>query len=316
MGRALFDQFESAAAVYELAERATGLPIRRLCFEGPEDQLVLTQFLQPCLAATSLAALAAALEKGGLQDPDAPVSLANAANPPFALAGHSVGELAALAAAGALDIETAFRIVAERARAMGAAGQARPGGMLALIGGDVSGAQSLCREIAGDERGFRIGIANLNAPGQTIVAGDEAAIDRVSGIARAHGFRRAVALPVSAAFHTPLMEPARARLAAELAELPVHDPGIPVVSNVTGEFLPDAEAVREEIGAQVTAPVQWIRSMRFLAGRGITSFFEVGPGNVLSGLLRRTIPSARGTPVGEPEQLDSLAETLRGTANG
>lgn len=316
MGRALAAESASAASVFNLAEEVTGLPIRRLCFEGPDRELVLTQFLQPCLAATSLAVLAAALEKSGAQDPAAPVAIAKVPNPPRALAGHSVGEIPALAAAGALGLQDAFTVVAERARSMAGAGDANPGGMLALIGGDLESAYGLCEQVDSQGPGFRLGVANLNAPGQTIVAGAADAIKEASGIAREWGFRRALELPVSAAFHTPLMEPARDRLAGVVAALPVEDPGIPVVSNVSGQLLGDAESVREEICAQVTAPVRWTQSMQLLSSEGITSFFEVGPGNVLAGLLRRTLPSARGIPVGEPEQLRSLADSLNGTGNG
>ncbi len=316
MGRALAEESESAAAVYDLAEEVTGLPIRRLCFEGPDRELVQTRVLQPCLAATSLAALAAGLEESGSQDPAAPVEVARVPNPPRALAGHSVGEIPALAAAGALRLQDAFTIVAERARSMAEAGKANPGGMLALIGGDLDGAYTLCEQIdAGDSR-FRLGIANLNAPGQTIVAGTADAIKEAAGMAREFGFRRALELPVSAAFHTPLMEPARKRLAEVVGDLPVRDPGIPVVSNVTGDLLADSASVREEICAQVTAPVLWSASMQLLSAKGITSFFEVGPGNVLTGLLRRIDPAASGIPVAEPQQLRPLADSLNGIRHG
>ncbi len=316
MGRALAEQSASAASVFALAEDVSGLPIRRLCFEGPDRELVQTQFLQPCLAATSLAALAAALEESGAQDPDAPVDVASVPHPPRALAGHSVGEIPALAAAGALTLPDAFTIVAERARSMAEAGEANPGGMLALIGGDLEGAYSLCEQVDERSPGFCLGVANLNAPGQTIVAGEVDALEEAAGMARARGFRRALKLPVSAAFHTPFMEPARDRLAEVVGALPVQDPRVPVVSNVSGDLLRDAASVREEICAQVTAPVLWSASMRRLSSEGITSFFEVGPGNVLSGLLRRIIPSARGIPVGEPEQLRWLADSLNGTRDG
>lgn len=316
MGRELVERSESAAAVFALAEEVTGLPIGRLCFAGPDRELVRTQNLQPCLAATSLAVLAAALEQSGAQDPDAPVSLAGVPNPPRALAGHSVGELPALAAAGALDLAATLGIVAERARAMAAAGDANPGGMLALIGGDLERARALCEQINALEPGFRLGVANLNAPGQTIVAGAADALSEAAAAARECGFRRAIELPVSAAFHTPFMEPARRRLGELVAGLPVADPAIPVVSNVSGDPIGNAAAVREEICAQVTAPVQWTRSMQRLSSGGITSFFEVGPGNVLCGLLRRIAPSARGLPVGEPQQLRPLAESLIGSGDG
>jgi [acyl-carrier-protein] S-malonyltransferase len=316
MGRALAEASESAAAVFALAESATQLPIRRLCFEGPDRELVQTQFLQPCLAATSLAALAAALEESGAPDPVAPDALATVPNPPRSLAGHSVGEIPALAAAGALTIQDAFTVVAERARSMAEAGEVNPGGMLALIGGDLESATGLCERVDSRGPGFRLGVANLNAPGQTIIAGASDAIEEAAGLARAAGFRRALKLPVSAAFHTPFMEPVRSRLAEVVGTLPVMDPRIPVVSNVSGKPLEDAASIRAEICAQVTAPVQWIRSMQLLSSEGITSFFEVGPGNVLSGLLRRTLPSTRGIPVGEPEQLRSLADSLNGTGHG
>ena len=316
MGRTLAETFASAAEVYSLAEDVTGVPIRRLCFEGPAHELVRTENLQPCLVATSLAALAGALERGRLQDPDAPVSLARVPNPPTALAGHSVGEFAALAAAGSLDLGTVFEIVAARAAAMADAGRARPGGMLALVGGDTESAHALCAAINADAEVFRIGVANLNSPGQSVIAGDTEALEIAAARAPASGFRRAIALPVSAAFHTPLMEPARVRLAALVAEITVADPQVPVISNVSASALGDAAAVRGEIAAQVTAPVQWIESVRLLSATGITSFFEVGPGNVLAGLLRRILPSNRAAPAGEPEQLSALAESLTGTGNG
>ncbi len=316
MGKALAEESESAAAVFALAEEVTSLPIRRLCFEGPDRELVRTEFLQPCLAATSLATLAAALEAGGMQDPDAPVALGEVPNPPRALAGHSVGEIAALAAAGALALEDALTVVAERARSMARAGEANPGGMLALIGGDLDGAYALCEQVDGGGPGFRLGVANLNAPGQTIVAGAPEAIKKAAGLARQLGFRRAIELPVSDAFHTPYMESAQRRLAEVVRDLPVRDPQIPVVSNVSGKPLGDAASVRAEICAQVTAPVLWAGSMQLLSSEGITSFFEVGPGNVLSGLLRRTVPSASAIPVGDPQQLRALTDSLNGASNG
>ncbi len=316
MGRAATEGFASAARVFGVAEEVSGLPIRRLCFEGPAEELVLTEFLQPCLAATSLAALAAALEQAGVQDPNAPVALARVPSPPSALAGHSVGELSALAASGSLGLEAVFEIVTARAKAMAEAGCATPGGMLALVGGDLEAARALCADIDAETPQFRVGVANLNAPGQTVIAGDLKALEQAAARAGDCGFRRAIRLPVSAAFHTPFMEPVRERLIHLVADLAVHDPRVPVISNVSARVLGDAAAVRAEIASQVTAPVRWADSMRFLSAEGITSFFEVGPGNVLAGLLRRNIRSARAAPAGEPEQLSVLAAKLNGTSDG
>ncbi len=309
MGSDIAGRWPAAAAAYRLADEITGLPISRLCFEGPADELLRTKNLQPCLLATSLATLAAAAEEAALPDP-ASACIAGATQPPALMAGHSVGQYAALVAAGSIRIDEALDLVAVRARAMERAGTERPGTMAALIGGDLAGAEDLCRLSRGEEPGSYLSVANINAPGQTVIAGDHNSISRAAKQARALGFRRAIELPVSAAFHSTAMKPAQSVLAERIAQQQFANPSIPVISNLTAAPFASARQVWEELPRQVVDPVQWSASMDALVAEGLTSAFEVGPGNVLSAILRRIGPEITVSPVGDRDGVLALAAQL------
>ncbi len=316
MGSAAAAGWKSASGLFELAEQVTQLPIKRLCFEGPPELLVRTRTLQPCLVACELAILAAGLEASGAATAADPVRLATAPNPPTALAGHSVGEISALAAAGAISLSAALAVVALRADAMDRAGTKIPGSMAALIGGDLAAAHELCQKIRDEADGAILAVANINAPGQTVIAGDLRSIGRASQLARSAGFRRAIALPVSAAFHSAAMGPAAQELKSYLQGVEIVDPQIRVISNISALPLCDAESIRREIADQVLAPVRWSKSLKTLFGYGIRSFFEVGPGNVLAGTVSRTLKQGKVLPAGDADEIRVLAASLAGNGDG
>ena len=312
MGADIVQAWPAAARVYDIAESAAGLPVRRLCFDGPEDELTRTSNLQPCVVATSLAVLAAAYAEAGLEIGDrfAPTPV-----PPLAVAGHSVGEYAALAAAGSLTISACLALVAARARLMQEAADASPGTMLALIGGDPANAESLCAALRDQIPGSYLQVANLNSPGQTVIAGDLAGIAAARAAAADHGFRRALPIPVSGAFHSTAMEPAAEGLRAELADAEIFDAATPVVANIDAEMKTDAGALREELAGQVTSPVQWSDSVTNMAAAGVSTFVEVGPGSVLSRLVGRIVPDAHTASVGVTDTVPLLSTFLLGDAD-
>ncbi len=312
MGSDLVETWPAADRVYEIAESAAGLPVRRLCFDGPEDELTRTSNLQPCVVATSLAVLAAAYAEAGLEIGDrfAPTSA-----PPMAIAGHSVGEYAALAAASSLTISACLALVAARARLMEEAADANLGTMLALIGGDHERAERLCTTVRERISGSYLQVANLNSPGQTVIAGDLAGIDAARAAAVDHGFGRALPIPVSGAFHSAAMEPAAEGLRAELSDAEFFDGAIPVVANIDAEMKTDAGALREELAGQVTSPVRWSDSITNMAAAGVSTFVEVGPGNVLSGLVRRIVANSHTESVGDADTVPVLSTFLLGDAD-
>ncbi|HEY8490638.1 MAG TPA: ACP S-malonyltransferase, partial [Dehalococcoidia bacterium] len=269
MGRDLYQASPAARAVFQTADRVLGFPLSTLCFEGPEEELRRTVNTQPAIMAVSLAALAAARESG----PAAGVR-------PAFVAGHSLGEYTALVAAGALDLETGLRLVRERGRLMQEAGERNPGTMAAIIGLEEEAVAALCRE-AGAE------LCNLNGGGQIAVGGPEAAVARAMELARERGAARAVPLNVGGAFHTSLMAPAAEGMRRAVAEVQFRDPAVPVVANCTARPLTTAEEVRQELVDQLCSAVQWERSVRWMTEAGVTTFWEIGPGRVLAGLIRR-----------------------------
>lgn len=334
MGRDLAGRWPAADRVYRIAEQASGLPLRRLCFEGPEDRLTRTANLQPAVVATSLAVLAAAYEEAGLDlndrfpavpapphavaghsagdldvaDADFPAPPA----PPLAVAGHSVGEYAALAAAGALTIAACLTLVAERGRLMESAAVANPGTMLALIGGDADSADNLCAAVRQAVPGSYLQVANHNSPGQTVIAGDLPGIDAARDAARDHGFRRALPIAVSGAFHSEAMRPAAAGLHAALEAVPISPPAVPLVANIDAEMKTDPDSIRAELAHQVTSPVRWADSIQNLAAAGVTTFLEIGPGNVLTRLTGRIVNDVRSESIAEAGAIPLLAAHLTG----
>ena len=296
MGRALAERSPGAAAVWAEADAALGFPLSTLCFEGPAADLALTANTQPAVLTTSVAAAAALAERGVT---------------PALAAGHSLGEYSALVVAGALRFADAVRLVRRRGEFMQEAVPVGTGAMAALMGVELAAVEQLCAEAA---QGEVVGVANINSPGQIVIAGHRAAVERAVEAAAARGGRKSVLLPVSAPFHCALMKPAADRLAAELERVAVSDPRIPVVRNVDGGVTRTADEVKPFLVQQVASPVRWTDCVERLAREGATGFLEVGPGRVLTGLLKRTLDGARGYAVEDPASLEKAVAAVGGAA--
>jgi [acyl-carrier-protein] S-malonyltransferase len=296
MGRALAERSPGAAAVWAEADAALGFPLSTLCFEGPAADLALTANTQPAVLTTSVAAAAALAERGVT---------------PGLAAGHSLGEYSALVVAGALRFADAVRLVRRRGEFMQEAVPVGTGAMAALMGVELAAVEQICAEAA---QGEVVGVANINSPGQIVIAGHRGAVERAVEGAAARGGRKSVLLPVSAPFHCALMKPAADRLAAELERVAVSDPRIPVIRNVDGGITRTADEVKPFLVQQVASPVRWTDCMERLAREGATGFLEVGPGRVLTGLLKRTLDGARGHAVEDPASLDRAVAAVGGGA--
>ena len=296
MGRALAESSPAAAAVWAEADAALAFPLSKLCFEGPAADLALTANTQPAVLTTSVAAAAALAERGVT---------------PGLVAGHSLGEYSALVVAGALRFAEAVRLVRRRGEFMQEAVPVGTGAMAALLGVELATAEQLCGEAA---QGEVVGVANINSPGQIVIAGHRAAVERAVEAAAARGGRKSVLLPVSAPFHCALMKPAAERLAAELERVAVSDPRVPVVRNVDGGVTRTADEVKPFLIQQMASPVRWTDCVERLVREGATGFLEVGPGRVLTGLLKRTLDGARGHPVEDPASLDKAVAAVGGGA--
>lgn len=272
------ENYACARAVFEEADQALGFAVSELCFEGPAEELQLTANTQPAILAASVAAARVLRERGILAD---------------YVAGHSLGEYSALVAAGALGLVDAVRLVRKRGQYMQEAVPLGQGAMAAILGLDGAALEEICREAA---QGEVVSPANLNSPGQVVIAGSAAAVARAVELAKASGAKRAILLNVSAPFHCALMKPAQDRLSVDLDAAEFIDPPVPLVNNADAQVVKAAAVVREGLKRQVTGPVRWEESMRRLRAEGVEMFVEVGPGKVLSGLLR---------------QIDRTAECLR-----
>ena len=281
MGRAVCAASPAARALFDQAHAVLGFDIAALCFDGPADALTRTENAQPALLLVEAALLVArgwgAAGAGELVDEEPLVA-------PAFVAGHSLGEYAALWAAGALSFATALQLVRRRGELMAAATE---GTMAAVLGLDATALTEVCAEasVLGP-----VVIANENAPGQVVISGATAAVARAGELAKARGAKRIMPLQVSAAFHSPLMQAAADGLAVALAAATMHNARIPVISNVTALPLTEASAIRRELVAQITAPVRWVASVEYLADHGVTAITEWGPGNVLTGLCKRIAP--------------------------
>jgi [acyl-carrier-protein] S-malonyltransferase len=275
MGRALAQEHAVCRAVFAEADEALEEPLSRLCFEGPEDLLILTENTQPAILATSIAAYRLLVERG--------------LRPDF-VAGHSLGEYSAHVAAGTLAFADALRIVRRRGRYMQDAVPVGSGAMAAVLGLDAVRVAQACEEAA---EGEVVSPANLNMPGQVVIAGTKGAVERASARARALGAKRVMPLHVSAPFHCALMRPAEARLEPELRALPARDPRVPVIANVDATPKRTAAAAIDALVAQVSRPVRWEDVVRHLASEGVHTYVEVGPGHVLAGLVRKIDREAR-----------------------
>lgn len=270
MGKDVAEKYPAARRVFEEIDAALGFSISRLCFEGPEEELKLTQNTQPAILAVS-SALHAVLEEHGATRRDL-------------VAGHSLGEYSAIVSVGGLTPAEAAKIVRARGTFMQEAVPVGSGGMAALIGPSVEDVRSICEEAA---QGEIVSVANINAPGQVVIAGTKAAVDRAIEVAKKRGVRRALPLPVSAPFHCDLMKPAAERLEPILEEAPIKDLWVAVVSNVDASPIGTAHAVRNALVRQVASPVRWVESVQKMVSMGVKRFVEIGPGNVLTGLIKR-----------------------------
>lgn len=271
MGKDLYEQFPSAREIFDRADDILGFGLSRLCFEGPEEDLLKTKNTQPAIAVTSLALLKVALE----------VSPALRQRPRF-VAGHSLGEYSALVAAGALTFEEAIRLLRTRGELMQAAGETNPGTMAAVLGLDVADCEEICRE-AGAE------VCNVNAPGQVVIGGRRSAVVQAMDYAQARGAAKVIPLSVSGAFHSSLMKPAGDGMVQPVATANINDPIVPVVANCTATPIDDSTAIRHELVDQVCRPVQWSRTIDFLGEQGVTTFIEFGPGRVLTAIIKRML---------------------------
>ena len=296
MGKDLAEHYPVAKRTFEEADEVLGYPLSRLCFEGPEDQLRLTEITQPAILTVSVAAWRVLRENGVL---------------PAYVAGHSLGEYSAHVAAGSASFPDAVRTVRNRGKYMQEAVPLGVGAMAAILGMDLHKVNSVCAEAA---QGEVCEPANINSPEQIVISGNAAAVERAAKLASERGAKRAVQLPVSAPFHCPLMKPAQDRLAPDLRALAMGNPDIPVVCNVDAAPLHDAEGSRDALLRQVTGSVRWSQSMQLLIADTVTTFVEVGPGKVLCGLMRQIDRCRICVNVEDSASLKKALEKLRQTA--
>jgi [acyl-carrier-protein] S-malonyltransferase len=291
MGRELAERFPAAAETFDEADAALGFPLSQLCFEGPGEDLRLTENTQPAIMAVSVAAARVLAHHGVV---------------PELAAGHSLGEWSAHVIAGTLTFADALRAVKARGAAMQKAVPAGEGAMAAVLALDAAQVTEACEEAA-RETGLVVQAANLNSPNQTVISGATAAVEKATALCKAKGARRAVMLPVSAPFHCALMQPAQEEVARVLAGLTLHDPSVPVAANITGDLVTTADAACDALIRQVTGAVRWVDCMQALKGAGANLFIEVGPGKVLCGLLKQIDPELKSLNV---EDAASLEKTL------
>jgi [acyl-carrier-protein] S-malonyltransferase len=289
MGKDLAEKFPEARQVFEEVDDALGFPLSKLCFEGPAEDLQLTENTQPAILTVSVAA-ARALNAAGFPAPSF-------------VAGHSLGEYSALVVAGALSLVDAAKTVRARGRYMQEAVPVGTGAMAAVLGAELETIQRCCNEAS---QGQVCSPANMNSPGQVVIAGNTEAVDRAMELLKAAGAKRVIKLNVSAPFHCALMKPAQDRLAQDLAQLEFLKPTVPVVTNVDAELQQDPSALRDALVRQVSAPVRWLESMQLLLNNGVEEFVEVGPGKVLSGLMRQISRETRTMNVEDATSLTAV----------
>lgn len=288
MGHDLYKTFPEARAVFELADRVLDIEIKTFCFDGPEESLKQTAITQPAIFAHSMAAFEALKSRG---------------HHPHIVAGHSVGELAALVAAGVISLEDGFRVVCVRGQAMQTAGKTRQGTMAAIIGLDDDVITEICHAVSNTDQ---VTPANFNCPGQVVISGEEHAVQKAMDAAKEKGAKRALQLPVSGAFHSSLMQPAVDTLTAILEDVPFAKAQIPIIPNITTQPTTDPKELKDLLIQQVVSPVRWTESMITLGTQGITQAYEVGPGNVLKGLMRRINRDIPVTETGTAEAIHNL----------
>lgn len=292
MGRDLCEGHAIARQTFEEADDALGFSLSKLCFEGPEDELRQTHNAQPAIMATGIACLRAARAAG----------LSTGAS---FVAGHSLGEYTALVAAGALSFADGLRLVRERGRLMQHAGEQVPSGMAAVLGLEDDALHDVCQEAG-------VQVANLNCPGQVVISGPQSELASAMDLAKTKGARQVIPLNVSGAFHSRVMRPAEEGLSRYLECVPIQDPSVPVVANVTARPVLDAAGVRTVLVQQLCSPVRWHPSVAWMLAEGVTSFMEFGPGRVLAGLIKRISRQARVTSVGDADALAKLRQEING----
>ena len=294
MGLDLYVHYASAKQVYDQVDDILGFPLSRICFEGPEEDLTQTINVQAAVLTTSIACLKAAEEATNYTVP----------HPTF-VAGHSLGEFTALVVAGVLTLADAVRLVRERGRLMHEAGRRTPGGMLAILGLDLAVVETVCQSAG-------TWVSNINSPGQIVISGTTGSLDKARRLAQIKGARRVIPLRVSGAFHSALMEPALEGLKTAIAAANFNKPLMPIMANVTAQPLTAVDTVKEELISQLVHCVKWQQSIEATIARGVTTFFEIGPGDVLTGLIKRISPGAQTFNINTLESLNSIANWRKG----
>ena len=297
MGKDLAAAFPEARAVFDEVDAALGEKLSRIMWEGPADRLTLTENAQPALMAVSLAVMRVLEHQKGWDVKSARF-----------VAGHSLGEYSALAAAGSLSVAAAARLLRIRGKAMQEAVPVGQGAMAVLLGVDLEIAAKIAAE-ANSATNLVCQVANDNAPGQVVISGAKAAIDAAMQIGKDYGVRRAMPLPVSAPFHSALMQPAAGRMAEALSEAELKAPAVPLIANVTAQPVSDPEAIRRLLVEQVTGSVRWRESVAFMAGAGVRLLYEIGAGKVLTGMARRIDERLTGKAIGTPEDIAAAGAT-------
>ena len=292
MGKNLAEQFAVARQVFEEADDALGFSISRLCFEGPAEELQLTENTQPAILTTSVAAYRAARENG--------------LDAPAFVAGHSLGEYSALVVAGVLELRDAVKTVRARGQYMQQAVPVGTGAMAAVVGGELRAIEEACQQARGNQV---CAVANSNSPNQVVIAGNAEAVDRAIELLKGLA-KRVIKLNVSAPFHCALMTPAQEKLAAHLERLTFNEPRMPVITNVDAKITTAPDELRDALLRQVSAPVRWLESMQLLLGKNIDTVIEIGPGKVLSGLMRQTNRDVRCLNVEDAASLEATRATL------
>jgi [acyl-carrier-protein] S-malonyltransferase len=289
MGRDLYDSSDSARTVFTQADESLGFPLSLLCFNGPEEELRQTINVQPAIVAVSLACLTTARDTAG----------DNVLPPPAFVAGHSLGEYTALAAAGVLDFTTAIYLARERGRLMHQAGMTNPGGMVAVIGLDETSLAEVCAQT-------NTRISNINCPGQLVISGTKKNLAKAAALASNRGAYRTIPLLVSGAFHTPAMKPAVDGLSKVIDTITFNEPLIPIIANTTAQEITTAELVKEELLRQLCQGVQWQRSIEYMINNGVGTFIEIGPGKVLSGLIKRINKNVKTININDAQAVKNL----------
>jgi [acyl-carrier-protein] S-malonyltransferase len=314
MGHDLYETYPQARRVFDEADEILGFPLSRLCFEGPAEMLNDTINTQPAILTTTVALLRVLEHKGiWKSEPNGRNGHGRSLlTVPLFVAGHSLGEYCTLAATRSLNFATLLLLARERGRLMRDAGQHRPGGMAAILGLEADTVDDLCQETSQGSRGI-VQAANYNSPGQIVISGDEAALEEAMARARARGAQRVIPLAVSIAAHSPLMEYAAERFHLVVEAIPWREPAVPIVANVTAAPVEEVGAIKNELTQQLTSSVRWTESVQYMIDQGVTAFVEVGPRNVLQGLIRRIDGCVQTNWVGDVDSVEALARQTNRT---